>query len=609
MSREGVHGSPLVRTRHSRQRPVATDERPRTELNWLRMDLHIHTPGSSDYQDKDASYIQILQHAEMANLDIMAFTDHNSVRGYARMWREIEDLELLEALKRIQPDEAQLLAEYRRLLNKILVLPGFEFTATFGFHILAIFPEDSSIRKLEHVLLLLGVPEDKLDRGSSEVGATTDVLQTYELLHEAGAIVIAAHVNSTHGVAMQKFPFGGQTKIAYTQSPLLHALEATDLTSGNRRNTERFFNGSKPEYPRRMHCIQGSDAHRLMRDPERETNLGIGDRPTEIQIESPSFQLLKALFESNDFDRTRPYRPEQSAFDLIVEARSEGNTEVQQYYERPASRRSRTNATLKDVVALANTHGGSIYIGLGPDPSTEIIGVPKAQTVVENLSLDISRYVTPSPEATVEVCPTTDGKELVVIKVGEGTDKPYALGNGEILVRHEGETAAATRDEIIELVRTGVAGPKPEAAKQAIPSKVTSTVSVNGTAPTESGAVALPRTGVEIVSSENRDGVNHHSMRDLRNKKVVPNVTRASSKRLWRYAITERETHPAVPGQIQWSGPRGFVKCSKQRDGVVRYDLAFREDGHTRIFYGVTDEGLDDEWRAIIPVNAVEATS
>ncbi len=56
------------------------------------------------------------------------------------MQEEIEQLELLEKLKRILPEEKARLAEYRRLLDKILVLPGFEFTATFGFHILGIFP-------------------------------------------------------------------------------------------------------------------------------------------------------------------------------------------------------------------------------------------------------------------------------------------------------------------------------------------------------------------------------------------------------------------------------------------------------------------------------------
>jgi hypothetical protein len=227
------------------------------------------------------------------------------VRGYADMWREIEDLELLEYLKRLEPAEAERLAEYRRLLDQILVLPGFEFTATFGFHILAIFPEGTSVRLMEHLLLLLGVPEEKF--GSGEVGATSDVLRVYETLADHGALVIGAHVNSTHGVAMQGLRFGGQTKIAYTQDPHLHALEVTDLALGpHRRSTARFFNGSKPEYPRQMHCIQGSDAHRLTPDPERESHLGIGDRATEALLPEVSFDALKALFGSSHFDRTRP---------------------------------------------------------------------------------------------------------------------------------------------------------------------------------------------------------------------------------------------------------------------------------------------------------------
>ena len=96
----------------------------------------------------------------------------------------------------------------------------------------------------------------------TETGASTDVLNAYKIIREAGGLVIAAHANSTHGVAMRNFPFGGQTKIAYTQDANLDALEVTDMDHRG-HSTARFFNGSKPEYPRRMHCIQGSDAHRL----------------------------------------------------------------------------------------------------------------------------------------------------------------------------------------------------------------------------------------------------------------------------------------------------------------------------------------------------------
>src|SRR5215213_7876621 len=279
-------------------RPGVTQASPAQDLSWRRIDLHIHTPASVDYQQTGIGILDVLHRAEERGLDAIALTDHNSVRGYADLWREIEDLELLEYLGRLREDEAERLAEYRRLLSAIVLLPGFEFTATFGFHILAIFPETTSVRKMEHLLMTLGVAEDKFGRG--EVGATTDVLAAYRLLDQNGALVIGAHVNSANGIAMQGLRFGGQTKIAYTQDPHLHALEVTDLeTPANRRSTARFFNGTKAEYPRRMHCIQGSDAHRLEQDPTRDTNLGIGDRPTEVLLPDVSFAALKALLTSN----------------------------------------------------------------------------------------------------------------------------------------------------------------------------------------------------------------------------------------------------------------------------------------------------------------------
>jgi predicted metal-dependent phosphoesterase TrpH len=115
-------------------------------MQWRTMDIHLHTPASSDFQQPEVTYLQLLQRAEARGLDIISFTDHNTVAGYRRMREEIEQLELLEHLKRIMPDEQARLNEYRRLMNLILVLPGFEFTATFGFHILAIFPPEKPLR-------------------------------------------------------------------------------------------------------------------------------------------------------------------------------------------------------------------------------------------------------------------------------------------------------------------------------------------------------------------------------------------------------------------------------------------------------------------------------
>jgi hypothetical protein len=121
-------------------------------------------------------------------------------------------------------------------------------------------------------------------------------------------------------------------------------------------------------------------------------------------------------------------------------------------------------------------------------------------------------------------------------------------------------------------------------------------------APTADPSIPYPRTGVEIAACVARDGVNYYSMRDLRNLKVVQNVTRDSARRLWRYAITQQETHTLKPEQVAWDGARGFWKAYKQRGGDVRYNLVYRDGADDlHVFYGVTDEGMDDNWRSLIP--------
>lgn len=612
---------------------------------WRRIDLHIHTPGSGDYQEADIAYLDILRKAEARGADLIAFTDHNSVRGYANLWREIEDLELLEALERATPAEQRRLDEYRRILAKIRVLPGFEFTATFGFHILAIFPEGTAIRVLEHLLLELNVPEDKLDQGSGEVGATTDVLYAYEILHEAGALVVPAHVNSTHGVAMQNLPFGGQTKIAFTQSPYIDALEATDLESASRRSTARFFNGSKPEYPRRMHIIQGSDAHRLNRDPQRESNLGVCDRMTEVALPEVSFAALAELFRSDAFNRVRPYRPSQDPYDFVRSARAEGETIVQTFHERPPARRGRLSPVVRDVAAFANGNGGTVFVGLSANTADDVVGVPDAADQARMMLEDVERHIVPPLQVSADVH-RTDGQQVIVLTVPAGGERPYVVAPGAIYVRQEGETAAALRDEIVQLVRLGMGvqdqtlselaqpafdpapvtpAPQPEPrerrarGRRRVSAEVTpdpvQTVVDTDTSPipepgidpqvqqeTPSPLVPYPRTGVEIVESIERGGTTYHSMRDLRNLKVVHNVTHDSARRLWRYAITQKEAHPCETDQVRWIGDRGYWKSYKPRGGDVRYNLVYRQNGTMYVFYGVTDEGMDDAWREVAPL-------
>src|SRR5215213_4315720 len=476
-----------TRQRTSRA-PAPPQVSPAQDLSWRRIDLHIHTPASVDYQQTGIGILDVLHRAEERGLDAIALTDHNSVRGYADLWREIEDLELLEYLGRLQPNEAARLAEFRRLLAQILVLPGFEFTAQFGFHILAIFPEGTTIRLMEHLLLLLGVPEDRF--GSGEVGATTDVLRAYQILADHGALVIGAHVNSTHGIAMQGLRFGGQTKIAYTQDPHLHALEVTDLLPvTSRRSTARFFSGTKSEYPRRMHCIQGSDAHRLEQDPTRETNLGIGDRPTEVLLPEMSFAALKALLTSSEFDRVRAFIPPPS--DPVKAARLEGNNAYQVFHESAGSKRGQS-AILRDVVAFANSGGGQVYLGVSASEKRTIAGLEDAKTLVAELSRDVAAQITPPVEVTFEEL-VSDGKPVIVLQVNEGAHKPHAVAPGGIFVRRQAESAQATRDEIVQMVTAAAVAPVAATPAPVVTAPAPSNGRARGEPATKAGAASARR--------------------------------------------------------------------------------------------------------------------
>lgn len=468
---------------------------------------------------------------------------------------------------------------------------------------------------MEHLLLLLGVPEDRF--GSGEVGATSDVLKAYEVLNENGAIVFGAHVNSTHGVAMRNIRFGGQTKIAYTQDRNLHALEVTDLASASSRSTAKFFNGSKAEYSRRMHCIQGSDAHRLHQDPNRPTNLGIGDRATEFMLTDRTFAALRECLTGTEFDRVRAARAGGPAANAIHTAREAGESAEYTFHERYlVGAKPTVNAVARDIAAFANGDGGTILIGVGPLAKKTVSGVTDPERTASEIASALADLVEPTVTFASEVA-LYEGKSLIVIQVQPGTERPYALSSGEIPVRRGGETGTARREEVIRLVRGESLDPVAPAGVITQESPVaTKADSPSNSRPTgrqrkppakteravETGLRISPRNGVEVVEVIDVDGIPHYTMRDLRNDQLTRNVTVATARSLWAQAIKEHEKGVPTADRINWNGDVGYWKSTRISNGERRYHLAGRSpDGQIRIFYGVSEDGLDDRWRDIIP--------
>jgi hypothetical protein len=566
----------------------------RKQRTWYSVDFHIHTPASSDFQETGVSMLDILHRAESRGLAAIAFTDHNTVAGYRNMKEEIAFLEALGKGGRLTPEERTRLEEYRRLMTKVLVFPGFEFTATLGFHILGIFPPEKSVREIEHILLDLNIPASQIDQGSSTVGASADVLTAYRKIDDAGGLVIGAHANSSNGVALRGFDFGGQTKIAYTQDPHLHALEVTDLEQRGRYSTAGFFNGAKPEYPRRMHCIQGSDCHRLRMDPSNRKNLGLGDRATELLLSELTFPAIRELFMGSDFSRTRAHQfSKEDAFDFVQNAREEGPSIVQAFHESMTIKGGKLYDIIADVCAFANTNGGTLFVGVGPDPKLPPLGLQEPTSAVHMLEKEIDSKITPTVTCTVEAA-ESHGKHVIRILVNRGGDPPYAVDESKIYVRDEAETGMAVRDEIVTLVERGLQMRKtslPHAEPASIPEPP------KQAEPAESETLGPPRTGVEVVSFEERDGARYFTVRDLRNGNLVKNVTLSSARRLWHYAINELDKLPPLES-LAWQGDIALYK-KRSHGGEARYDLLQRTPAGARYYFGVTEDGIHGEWKSL----------
>jgi hypothetical protein len=408
-----------------------------------------------------------------------------------------------------------------------------------------------------------------------------------------------------------------------------------------------------------MHCIQGSDAHRLEQDPARETNLGIGDRTTEVLLPEMSFAALKALLTGGEFDRVRAFTAPPS--DPVKAARLEGNTAQQVFHESAGSKRGQ-NSILRDVVAFANSSGGRIYLGVSASEKRPIAGLENAKAIATELSRDIAAQITPAVEVTFEEL-VSDGKPVVVLQVNEGAHKPHADAPGGIFVRRGAESAQATRDEIVLMV-TGAAAAAPVGvtATPDVPSPAPSNgrarrepakaagaaersarsdgrarakrsdagepgrsaearVDLNGDAGSEPetpvaslapdmpeiyeepvGADPVaPTTGIEVLDSYEQDGIRFYTLRDLRYHKLIHNVTKTTDRRLWRAAIAQREKGDLDESAVRWKGDYGLWRSYRQRTGDRRYDLVYRGDGDPRIFFGVSESGMDDRWKALLP--------
>ncbi len=203
--------------------------------------------------------------------------------------------------------------------------------------------------------------------------------------------------------------------------------------------------------------------------------------------------------------------------------------------------------------------------------------------------------ITPALNLELDV-QETQGKAVIRIQVPTGENRPYAIDNNKIYVRDETETTLAVRDEIVNLVRQSLLMREPAPTHPA-PVETVPEITLPPLQPGDD--IKPPRAGVEIINIETRDGLRYYTMHDLRNGNTVKNVTMNSARRLWHYAIKQLEANPLNLDDVVWNGDIGLWRRYK-KGGDVRYDLVQRVPEGIRIYYGVTENGMEGPWHVFL---------
>ncbi|MDB2253475.1 PHP domain-containing protein [Halorubrum ezzemoulense] len=226
---------------------------------YYKTDLHVHTPGSYDYET-DSSAEELINHFLDEGLELVAVTDHDCVGMYEEL-REAAEGESIE------------------------ILPGVEITTPQGgdnqIHMTAIFPPEEH-DAVNHVLSQVGINPER----AGEEQADSRIQEICKKILENNGLPILAHVDAAAGAHAETG--SGRIREEIFDLDFVSAIEVVDPD----------FREEYPEFP----AIRSSDAHH----PDQ-----LGRGFTYLKMTEPSFSGLQTAL-SDPALRIGLEEPEQS---------------------------------------------------------------------------------------------------------------------------------------------------------------------------------------------------------------------------------------------------------------------------------------------------------
>jgi len=273
-------------------------------LAFKKLDLHLHTPASSCFDDSaSVTPEQLVAAALDVGLDGIAVTDHNSGAWVDRV---------KEAAKP----------------RGLVVFPGVEITCQGGkegVHVIGLFEIAQGTAHIESLLGDLGLrPEDY---GNKKTIVQKTIQEVIETINRRGGLAVLAHANSSHGALSE---MRGEQRTRVVQHPHLAAVEATDFRqqtdtgeANARKRTADVLDGSDPTYQRKVAVFQASD-NPLDDGSGQHCIQGIGTRCAYFKLDRISLAGLRQCFNDPDVRIRQDYEYTTTAYPRIRHIRIRG---------------------------------------------------------------------------------------------------------------------------------------------------------------------------------------------------------------------------------------------------------------------------------------------
>lgn len=154
--------------------------------------------------------------------------------------------------------------------------------------------------------------------------------------------------------------------------------------------------------------------------------------------------VLPSYFDPKDVNHI--FTDETLAIKDLISRRGESRT--LEFKEKLDTSSSGKNRFLQTIVAFANTEGGKILLGVCDDSTVKGIELKGLREQVQNI---IEDNVSSSLKVDLSPC-EIDGRDILVIQVHEGPNKPYALNvdsnKPQFYIRRDASNKMAKPDDI-----------------------------------------------------------------------------------------------------------------------------------------------------------------